>query len=274
MTTDTENKKTTIFNWKLFLIILIMLASGVLAKVPAFILLEELADKPGTWGQVTLFIFIEQFLIFGVIPAGLGILLSSRLGLKIPFLENWILKSNHEVDLRKTIRDSTVFALGLAVIGVIIQFLIESEIIAMGLDVGKNLSPNALTTWWSMLLLSFSAGVVEEIIFRLGLLTIFAAAVNLLWKPRKGALKPGAFWLANIITALLFSLTHFLNYSALELPLTFGLIWKTIAGNSFAALTFGWLYWKHGLESAMFSHFLLDICIYIGAPTLFLLIRA
>ena len=263
-----EPQKTKNFSWKLYGAILLLLALGVLAKVPSFIFLEQLADKPGTWGQVTLFIFIEQFLIFGVVPAGLGILISSRLGLKVPLLENWILKRDHEVDLRKIIRDSAAIALGLAVIGVIIQLLIESDLNAMGLDVGKNLSPNAHTTWWSMLLLSFSAGVTEEIVFRLGLLTILAAVANLLWKPRKGTLKPGAFWLANSITALLFAMTHFLNYSALEVTLTFGLIWKTIVGNSLAALMFGWLYWKRGLESAMLTHFLLDIFIYVLIPPL------
>lgn len=263
-----DTKKAKKFSWKLYGVILLLLALGVLAKIPAFIFIEQLADKPGTWGQITLLVFVEQFLIFGLIPAGLGILISSRLGLKIPLIENWILRSNNEVDLRKIIQDSTAIAIGLAVIGVIIQLLIESDLNAMGLDVGRNLSPNAHTTWWSMLMLSFSAGVVEEIIFRLGLLTILAAVVNWLWKPRNGVLKPGAFWLANSITALLFSLTHFLNYSSLEVTLTFGLIWKTIVGNSLAALTFGWLYWKRGLESAMLTHFLLDAFIYVLIPPL------
>jgi membrane protease YdiL (CAAX protease family) len=92
--------------------------------------------------------------------------------------------------------------------------------------------------------------------------------VNLLWKPRGGQLKPGAFWVVNILAALFFSLAHFGNYSALEISLTFGLIWKTIVGNSLAALVFGWLYWKRGLESAMLTHFLLDVCIYVLAPPL------
>lgn len=268
MSDDTKKTLSTKFSWKMYGVILILLAIGVFAKVPTFILVEQLVHKPEVWGQVFLFTFIEQFLIFGVIPAALGLLLMSRLGLHIPLLENWLLGESHEVDLWKLLRESIIFALGLAVIGVVVQLLIEQDLNVLGLGVGQNLQPNAQTTWWSMLLLSFSAGVVEEIVFRLGLLTILAWGVNLLWRPRGGRLKPGAFWVVNILTALFFSLAHFVNYSAIEVSLTFGLIWKTIVGNSLAALVFGWLYWKRGLGSAMLTHFLLDVCIYVLAPPL------
>ena len=252
----------------MFAVILILLAIGVFAKVPTFILVEQLVHKPEVWGQVFLFTFIEQFIIFGVIPAALGLFLMPRLGLHMPLLENWLLGESHEVDLWKLLRESIIFTLGLAVIGVVIQLLIAQDLNALGLGVGQNLQLNAQTTWWSMLLLSFSAGVVEEIVFRLGLLTILAWGVNLFWKPRGGQLKPSAFWVANILVALFFSLAHFVNYSALEISLTFGLIWKTIVGNSLAALVFGWLYWKRGLGSAMLTYFLLDVCLYVLAPPL------
>ena len=268
MSNDTERTQPKKFSWKLYGVLLILLALGVLAKVPVFILVEQLTDKPEVWGQVSLFIFIEQFLIFGVVPAALGLLLMPKLGLHMPLTENWLLGESHEVDLWKLLRESVLFTLGLAIIGIVIQLLIEQDLNALGLDVGQNLQPNAQTTWWSMLLLSFSAGVVEEIVFRLGLLTILAWGMNFLWKPRGGQLKPGAFWAVNILAALFFSLAHFVNYSSLEVSLTFGLIWKTIAGNSLAALVFGWLYWKRGLESAMLTHFSLDVCIYVLAPPL------
>jgi len=256
------------FKWKLHLAILSLLALGVLAKVPPFILVEQLVDKPEVWGRVTLLIFIEQFLIFGVIPAALGLLISRGLGLRMPLLEHWVLGEELDIDRWNLVQDSALIALGLAVIGVIIQLLIQQDLSVLGLDVGQSLTSNAQTTWWSMLLISLSAGVVEEIVFRLGLLTILAWLANYLWKPRNGALKRGAFWMANIVTAFLFAFTHLLNYSALDMTLTFGLIWKTIVGNSLAALAFGWLYWKRGLESAILSHFLLDGCLYVIMPAL------
>ena len=268
MSDNTKKDRSPKFSWKLYAGILILLAAGVFAKVPTFILVEELAQKPQVWGRVFLFIFIEQFLIFGVIPAGLGLFLMFRMGLQIPILENWLLGESHEVDLWKLLQESLIFSLGLAVIGVAVQLLIEQDLNALGLDVGQNLQSNAPTTWWSMLLLSFSAGIVEEIVFRLGLLTFLAWGVNWLWKPRGGQLKPSAFWVVNILSALFFALAHFVNYSALDISLTFGLIWKTIVGNSLAALVFGWLYWKRGLGSAMLAHFLLDVWIYVLVPPL------
>lgn len=266
MSENNQQPRSTKFSWKLYAGILILLAAGVIAKVPTFILVEQLTQKPEVWGKIFLFIFVEQFLIFGVIPAGLGLFLMSRLGLQLPILENWLLGKSHEIDLWKLLRESLIFSLGLGVIGVAVQLLIEQDLNALGLGVGQSLQPNALTTWWSMLLLSFSAGVVEEIVFRLGLLTILAWGVNWLWKPRGGRLKPSAYWAANILTALFFSLAHFVNYSAVDVALTFGLIWKTIAGNSLAALVFGWLYWKRGLEAAILTHILLDVWIYVVAP--------
>jgi membrane protease YdiL (CAAX protease family) len=268
MTTYVETRQTRMFRWKLYFVILTLLALGVLAKVPAFIQVENLVDQPNAWSQVTVLMFIEQFFIFGLVPAGLGIFLIPRLGLRIPFLENWLLGESYKIDLWKLLRESIIFAVCLAVIGVVVQLLIEQDLNALGIDVGQNLQPNARTTWWSMLLLSFSAGFVEEIVFRLGLLTILAWGVNWLWKPRGGQLKPSTFWVVNILAALFFSLAHFVNYSALEVPLTFGLIWKTVVGNSLAALVFGWLYWKRGLESAILTHSLLDVCIYVVAPAL------
>jgi membrane protease YdiL (CAAX protease family) len=253
--------------WKLSFAVFSILALGVLAKAPSVILVENLADKPQVWGRVTGLLFIEQFVIFGVIPAGLGLFLIPRLGIKLPLFENWAGGAGHSIDTRKVLRDSLIFALVLAVVGVMVQTLIKRDLNALGLGVGA--SPH--TTWWSMLLLAFSAGVVEEIVFRLGLLTIVAAVVNVIWKPRSSYLKSGAFWLANIITALFFSAAHFLNYSSLQVPLTFGLIWKTIAGNSLAAAAFGWLYWKRGLVSAMLAHFILDVCIYVIAPAVFMI---
>jgi len=43
------------------------------------------------------------------------------------------------------------------------------------------------------------------------------------------------------------------------LPLTLAVVGSTIAMNGMISLLFGWLYWKHGIESAMLSHFFVDI---------------
>jgi hypothetical protein len=258
------NKKKP-FEWKLFFVVLILLAIGVLAKVPAFIQIQGLVDKPEVWGRAASMIFIEQFLIFGLIPTGLGLLLASKLNLKIPLLENWLAGGENDIRVGKLFRDVGLITIGLAAAGIFLQALIQRDLSALNLASGAG---KAQTGWWSMLLLAFSAGVTEESVYRLGILTITAAVMNLLWKPRGGRLKPGAFWLANILTALIFSVSHFANFAAMPVSPGLGLLWKTVAGNSIAALGFGWLYWKRGLESAMLSHFLLDVCLYVGAPSL------
>lgn len=69
------------------------------------------------------------------------------------------------------------------------------------------------------------------------------------------------------VTAMVF-VEQFLIFAAFPVPLALSLIWKTVVGNSLAALAFGWLYWKRGLVSAMLSHCLLDVCIYVLVPSL------
>jgi len=49
-------------------------------------------------------------------------------------------------------------------------------------------------------------------------------------------------------------------------PLTPFLVTTVILLNAVAALGFGYLYWKRGLESAMLAHFSADIVLHVVGP--------
>ena len=92
-------------------------------------------------------------------------------------------------------------------------------------------------------------GVGEEIIARWGLLTGFMALAM-----RLGRGRDAAFWIANAAAALLFALGHFGALFAMVAHPSAALMAAVVLGNFVPAMGFGWLYRRHGIESAMLAH--------------------
>ena len=69
-------------------------------------------------------------------------------------------------------------------------------------------------------------------------------------------------WIANILAAILFGLGH-LPATAALFPITPLVIIRAIVLNGLIGIAFGYLYFKHGLESAMLSHFTADIVLHV-----------
>ena len=92
-------------------------------------------------------------------------------------------------------------------------------------------------------------GVGEEIIARWGLLTGFMALAM-----RLGRGRDAAFWIANAAAALLFALGHFGALFAMVAHPSAALMAAVLLGNFVPAMGFGWLYRRHGIESAMLAH--------------------
>jgi membrane protease YdiL (CAAX protease family) len=74
-----------------------------------------------------------------------------------------------------------------------------------------------------------------------------------------------AFWSANVISAILFGLGHLPSVS-LVMPITPLVVVAALALNGVAALLFGWLYRRNGLEAAMIAHFTADFFLYTIGP--------
>lgn len=124
--------------------------------------------------------------------------------------------------------------------------------------------------WWKGLLASASAGVNEEIWFRLGVMTVLmAAGMAVVRRRERGAVPegPGAgvFWAANATAALLFGALH-LPQAAMIAGLSPPVVAFVLIGNGIAGMAFGWLYWRYGLVSAMVAHFSTDIVLHVIAP--------
>ncbi len=109
----------------------------------------------------------------------------------------------------------------------------------------------------------FYGGLFEELLLRWGVLSALAALCGLL-----GARGTLGFWLANVVTALLFGLGHLPAVHALGIPLDALVVAYVVLANGLAGLACGWLLRRRGLESAMVAHGFGDLCLH-ALPLLF-----
>ena len=104
-----------------------------------------------------------------------------------------------------------------------------------------------------------SGGITEELLLRWGLMTLLVWAAWRLLQRRGGVPKPAYVVGAVVVSSLVFGVGH-LPVAYLILPeATAALTLFVIVANSIFGLVAGYLYWKRGLESAMFAHMLAHV---------------
>lgn len=102
-------------------------------------------------------------------------------------------------------------------------------------------------------------GITEELLLRWGLMTLLVWAAWRLLQRREGETKHAYVVGAILISSLVFGVGH-LPVAYMILPeATVALTLYVIVANSIFGLIAGYLYWKRGLESAMFAHMLAHV---------------
>ena len=196
-------------------------------------------------------------------------MLAGRIGLGLPFVKNWFAKKPISGMLKEGAKTTLIAVLILIAtnIAVLLVFkpMVQNDFASHGLNL-SDFENYTQAPAWTTLLASFSAGILEEIGFRLGVMTLFVFLGSLIWKESDGHAKPAVIWVSILLASAVFGLLHVSNIAALGLPLTFTLISYAILGNSIPGIVFGWLYWRRGLEWAMLAHVLLGIFIHVILP--------
>jgi hypothetical protein len=155
-------------------------------------------------------------------------------------------------DLRSSLAAAVLAGLTLGVVG-LWQYSLPEGALGPGLD-------NPTTAEY--FLRALSAALTEEILFRLGLLTLFAWVIGSVAK-RPVPDSPSQ-WAGNVLVAPIFVGAH------LPHILTFGSIgWNflipIVLVSSTASIVMGWLYMRYGLISAVVAHFIVDLVVYVIA---------
>jgi hypothetical protein len=250
------------FNMKAYLILVGLLVPAVFAIQP-FSLTITGTPNPGFW---MLLLDAGISLLLYIVLGAVGLGLASRIGLGLPFIEGW------------TKREPTWNRLpGVAGISILTGILLPLFLVLEGalaslvrpvadMQAGGASANVIVPPAWQGLLAGFSAGVTEETIFRLFGLTLLAWLGSLPFRSRSARPAPWLLWAANLLFAVLFGLAHLPLTSQLGISLDALVVIRTIIRNGVAGVTFGWLYWSFGLESAILAHFSADVIRHCFVP--------
>jgi Type II CAAX prenyl endopeptidase Rce1-like len=244
------------YNWREFWTLWVASLLGTAAVLPYAVTL--LASKPQKTPVPLPVVLALQFAQTGILlglAVGLGLWLSRRIGLGAPLIEGWLRKEKIGPQLKKLLAPSV--GLGIFV-----------GLVILGLDAGlfRAHLPQAFrqvrSPAWQGLLASIYGGIAEEVLTRLFLLSLLAWLLLKASKRQARGLSAAPFWGANVMAALLFGLGH-LPAARLLAPLTSLVIARTLLLNGLPGMVYGYLFWRHGLESAMLAHFSTDLVLHV-----------
>lgn len=200
-------------------------------------LLEELQSQNVSKEMIALSFMIQYGIVFGLILASVGIILSKNIKLWKEF------KINKKA---------------------IITTLIITIICALLLYPGDKLIFGSLNTWvneqyvvkptiYKIVGGLLVGGIIEEVMMRLFFMSLVIFVVSKLFYKNKKEVPVSVFVIANIISTLLFAAGHLPSTSTMT-TLTPLIIFRCFLFNGGIGLCFGYLYRKYGIGYAMISH--------------------
>jgi membrane protease YdiL (CAAX protease family) len=240
-------------NWRAFAALLLTGLLGVVAVLPYTM---ELVGS-GIFGQaaaadipmpLVLTLALLQNGILLALTIFIGLVLSERVGLRMPLIGAWT------TGTRASVAQAVVLLPALLAGAAVGATLVAIDALVFL----RHLPPPmqrlfAMPLWKRLLAGVLYGGITEELLMRLFLMSLVAWLCGRWWKTPGGLPSSGAFWIAIVLVAVLFGLGHLPATSAVT-PLTTTLVLRSLILNGIAGTAFGYLYWKRGLEAAMIGH--------------------
>ena len=255
-------EEQTKFRLKTFWLLLVLFVLAAITNLPHSRAIKTLAYQAGESDKMNIPIFESiawtagTSLIVGALFIWIGLWLSARANLGAPILAGLISgKSISDLIRRKVVITSILIGV---VVSVILLVLLDIQQSVLPIDPPKFNHPSAFPSF----LASISAGITEEIIFRLGIMSLFVSIMQYFVKRKTPSNK--IIWIGNITTGIIFGLIH-LPMSNNYYELTSIVIGTTVIGNIITGTTFGWIFWRYGLLMAMLAHICFDIVFHVIA---------
>ena len=253
-------------SWRLFWLLALMVLLSSLMVVPYAMQTLRMGSPglPGQTSQGAMSVGMIAQAIFIYWPmTWMGLFFAGRLGLGAPILAAWVEGLPTPPGWQRSLRAALLLGFGgglvVLILAGVMGSLTQNELALQGIEIPADQMPNA----WQGFLASISAGINEEILLRLFMLSLVAYLIQKARRQPDGRPPASVLWAANLVTALAFGALHLPNLTALSVSVTPFLAFYTISLNSLIGLAFGWLYWTFGLESAMLAHFFTDIVLHV-----------
>jgi hypothetical protein len=251
------------FPWRVLWLLLIASILGAAAALPFTLdvfrsLIQNSPPLPISLPLLVVAGVAQNLLLLGVV-IGIGLLLARKIGLGVPLLESLMYHKPTPVRVRDSFISGALVGIAVGVILAVIMLAIAPHL--PDLPFVKA----ARAPIWKRLLVCFYGGIDEEVLTRLFLLTLFAWLGVRFFQQQKARLSPATFWIANIVAAILFGLGHLPSASRI-MQITPEVVLLALVLNGVAAVSFGYLYRKRGLEAAMIGHFCADFMLYVVGP--------
>jgi hypothetical protein len=240
--------------WTYVASLTVLVAIGVVLSLPYSLQLAAvgpLYQQPSGW-DLPFGVVLQTTLLYVVIR--LGLKLGPAVNLGWPPLVGW------RDGTRSTRRAFGALAMA-ALLAAVAALVLALAIRPMSGAATAQLAPLAP---WAVTLASVSAGIQEEVLFRLGAMTVVAW---LLTRFRMGLTHPVVVvWSANCVAAILFGASHLpLISRGAATPAVVAFI---LGVNGIVGLMCGWLFWRKGLIAAMTAHAVFDLVLKVLLPAL------
>jgi membrane protease YdiL (CAAX protease family) len=118
----------------------------------------------------------------------------------------------------------------------------------------------------SLLARMLYGGITEELLLRWGLMTTLVWLAWRILQGRTGVPRTVYVWLAIVASALLFGAGHLPAAASLVGRLSVDIVVFVVGVNAAFGVLFGYLFWRHGLETAMIAHGTTHAISYIIGP--------
>lgn len=200
-------------------------------------LLEELQSQNVSKEMIALSSMIQYGIVFGLILAIVGIILSKKIKLWKEFKIN-----------KKAI-------IATSIITIICALLLYpgDKFIFGSLNTWVNEQYVVKPTIYKIVGGLLVGGIIEEVMMRLFFMSLVIFVVSKLFYKNKKEVPVSVFVIANIISTLLFAAGHLPSTSTMT-TLTPLIIFRCFLFNGGIGLCFGYLYRKYGIGYAMISH--------------------
>lgn len=191
---------------------------------------------------------ILQSLILVAGASLLGAFFAPRVGLEAPFLTAIIRGEGALAALPNPLP-----IVGISVVGSALFLLLYYAVLRPWMDSNTADTMDGLRNELGLASRVFYGGVVEEVLTRWGLMSLFV------WSALLVLPETAAFWTAIVVTGVIFGLGHIPAYRGAGCAPTVPLITTMLVLNLFAGVIFGYLFWQHGLLAAVISHMLFHL---------------